>query len=76
MIKNISTGSWWTWDTTRGLTNAASTTESNQAWDLGGVSTEVDSIVNRTSDSFTITENATTSINTTGSKYLWVAWAA
>jgi plastocyanin len=77
MIKSVSTtNSWWTWDTTRGLTNVGGgVTENNQAWDLGSATTAADSIINQ-NNNFTIVQNATTSIAAAGTTYLWVAWAA
>jgi hypothetical protein len=77
MIKAISTsGEWWTWDTTRGLTSASSTLDDHQAWsriDSGGASS--DDLINNSSRTITINGNVTTVLNSSGAVYLWVAFA-
>ena len=78
MVKNVTgSGNWWTFDTTRGISSSLSVNEDAQAWNLtiGGQTALADSIVNLT-NTFIVVENATTSINASGFRYLWVAWAA
>jgi hypothetical protein len=76
MIKAISTsGEWWTWDTTRGLTSASATFDDHQAWSRIDQVASSDDLINNSSRTITINGNVTTALNGSGTVYLWVAFA-